>query len=204
LFRKEVTVADKTADRRIQKTLHLLQTALADLITEKAYDDITIQEILDRANVGRSTFYAHFENKDQLFRSILTRLNDRFEEGIRNFTGEPISFEANSAHMPLRVIQFVEQNHHLFRAMLGKSGQGSRHNPLEAYLFPVTQAHFRAMLQLKHGDPIQIELAAHYYASAFIGARAWWLENDRVYSAVTFAHMINRLTLPGMKAVFGD
>jgi AcrR family transcriptional regulator len=57
-------MAGKVLDRRIQKTLQHLQTALVELISEKGYDDVTIQEILDRANVGRSTFYAHFENKD--------------------------------------------------------------------------------------------------------------------------------------------
>jgi len=94
---------DKVFDRRIQKTLQLLQNALAALISEKDYDAITIQEILDRANVGRSTFYAHFENKDQLLRSILTLLNERFEEGIRHISAGDKRYEENSSLMPLRV-----------------------------------------------------------------------------------------------------
>ncbi|XZF15469.1 TetR/AcrR family transcriptional regulator [Chitinophagaceae bacterium MMS25-I14] len=53
-------------DRRTQKTKKYLATALVELIMEKGYDAITIQDIIDRANVGRSTFYSHYESKDQL------------------------------------------------------------------------------------------------------------------------------------------
>lgn len=53
-------------DRRIQKTLSLLREALLSLIAEKPYDTIVVKEILDRANVGRSTFYTHFRDKDDL------------------------------------------------------------------------------------------------------------------------------------------
>lgn len=53
-------------DRRVQKTRQLLSEALVSLILEKGYEDVSIQDLLDRANVGRSTFYAHYENKEQL------------------------------------------------------------------------------------------------------------------------------------------
>lgn len=53
-------------DRRVQKTKKLLSDALISLILEKGYDDVSIQDIIDRANIGRSTFYAHYENKEQL------------------------------------------------------------------------------------------------------------------------------------------
>ena len=53
-------------DRRVQKTRQLLKDALVELILEEGYEAVTINEILDRANVGRSTFYIHFENKHEL------------------------------------------------------------------------------------------------------------------------------------------
>jgi AcrR family transcriptional regulator len=56
----------QTKDRRIQKTKGLLHDALGTLIREKPYDEIVVQEILDRANVGRSTFYMHFRDKGEL------------------------------------------------------------------------------------------------------------------------------------------
>ena len=53
-------------DRRVQKTQGLLREALVSLIHEKSYNAIAVKEILDRANVGRSTFYTHFRDKDEL------------------------------------------------------------------------------------------------------------------------------------------
>lgn len=53
-------------DRRVRKTRDLLHRALMDLAIERGYDRVTVQDILDRADVGRSTFYAHYKNKDDL------------------------------------------------------------------------------------------------------------------------------------------
>jgi AcrR family transcriptional regulator len=71
--------SDKKADRRIQRTRRLLQDALVGLILEKGYEAITVQDILDRANVGRSTFYEHFYDKDDLLLSSFEFLRDDFE-----------------------------------------------------------------------------------------------------------------------------
>src|SRR6476619_3147 len=56
-----------TTDRRVQRTRELLQKALVDLIGEYRYEAITIQDIADRANVGRTTLYLHYSSKDDLF-----------------------------------------------------------------------------------------------------------------------------------------
>lgn len=197
-------MSERQLDRRIQKTLQHLQNALAELISEKDYNDITIQEILDRANVGRSTFYAHFENKDQLLRSILMYLNEQFEDGIRRISDEQHTFEENSSNMPFRIVRFVEQNRRLFQAMLGKQRQSSPANPLYDYLFTITRAHFRMMIQIKHRDAAEMEMVAHFYTSAFIGALTWWLDHHTIYSAEEFSQQINRLMLPGLKTILDD
>ena len=54
-------------DRRIRRTRDTLGDALVELIREKPFDSITVQEILDRAGVGRSTFYTHYSDKQDLF-----------------------------------------------------------------------------------------------------------------------------------------
>ena len=56
----------KHPDRRIERTRRALMNALMDLIAEQGYEKTTVQGILDRANVGRSTFYAHYFNKQDL------------------------------------------------------------------------------------------------------------------------------------------
>ena len=61
-------------DRRSNRTRELLSGALVELMLEKRYDSITVQDILDRADIGRSTFYAHYTDKEDLLMSELTRL----------------------------------------------------------------------------------------------------------------------------------
>src|SRR5215510_3310677 len=64
----------RVKDRRVQKTQALLHEALGSLIREKPYDQIVLKEILDRANVGRSTFYTHFRDKDELLASGINEM----------------------------------------------------------------------------------------------------------------------------------
>ena len=72
----------KPVDRRIQKSKKYLSDAFIALILEKGYEAVTVQEIIDRANVGRSTFYAHFESKEQLLFSLLGTMNEKSKDGI--------------------------------------------------------------------------------------------------------------------------
>src|SRR5882724_744682 len=62
-------MAEKQGDRRVQRSKQMLKKALTSLMAEKPFDRITIQDILDHADVGRTTFYAHFQSKEDLFLS---------------------------------------------------------------------------------------------------------------------------------------
>ena len=111
----------QSKDRRIQKTMNLLHEALGALIREKPYDEIVVQEILDRANVGRSTLYMHFRDKDELLVS-----------GIRDMLGSVHSpVEAQPSGKPyerivrftLPVFQHIHQHRHTGTAMMGMRGR---------------------------------------------------------------------------------
>ena len=68
-------------DRRVQRTRELLESALIELIGERGYDAITIQDIVDRANVGRTTFYMHYSGKEKLFMSCHEGILSEFHFG---------------------------------------------------------------------------------------------------------------------------
>jgi Bacterial regulatory proteins, tetR family/Transcriptional regulator C-terminal region len=109
-FRKMKAKKEITVDRRIQKTKKALTEALIHLILEKSYEKVTIQDIIDKANVGRSTFYLHYESKEQLLLDGHNNLNvEMFFEGGKD---QEISF--------LNLFNHISQNLHLAKAMLGK------------------------------------------------------------------------------------
>ncbi|HET7459180.1 MAG TPA: TetR/AcrR family transcriptional regulator [Gemmatimonadaceae bacterium] len=71
--------APDETDPRIARTTHALGRALIELIQERDFDDITVQHILDRADVGRATFYAHYRNKEDALHSSYERVFDALE-----------------------------------------------------------------------------------------------------------------------------
>src|SRR5690348_7228202 len=68
-------------DRRVERTRDLLQKSLIELIDERGYDAVTVQDIVDRANVARATFYVHFTSKDNLFLSCHEAILGEFQSG---------------------------------------------------------------------------------------------------------------------------
>lgn len=98
-------------DRRTQKTKKFLAEALMALIIEKGYDAVTIQDIIDRANVGRSTFYSHYESKDQL---LIGNIN--FQDELIN---APLDDDKNYPMGINLAFLFTREYLNLSKAMLG-------------------------------------------------------------------------------------
>jgi len=207
-------------DRRVQRTRKLLQDALIELVAEKGYESVTIREILDRANVGRSTFYAHFQDKDQLLHSILDRLDELFEQHKKQLldatksTGNADKTDLGFSLSPtLSLFQFVGQNHRFFKAMLGNRGYGIFARPVYDYVFAhihgmvtspihadvVAQLHepFKMLRSREKVGPLEAEIAAHYFASALMGILVWWVEKDMPCTAEEIDRLFRQLAMPG-------
>src|SRR5918995_3982708 len=86
MFGNQELNVPKGRDRRIERTQQLLRGALRSLIQEKGFETLTVQDIIDRANVGRATFYSHFDNKDDLlvsgFEDLRASLKARQREAL--------------------------------------------------------------------------------------------------------------------------
>src|SRR6266540_3495800 len=195
-------------DRRVQKTRKLLQDALIELVVEKSYESVSIREILDRANVGRSTFYAHFQDKDQLLQSIFERLDELFEQhkklildAAKNFGTVDKPDLSPSLSPTLSLFQFVGQNHRFFRAMLGNQGHGIFTQPAHADAF--ARLHETFSLQRSHEkySSLESEIAAHYFVSALMGILVWWVETDMPCTAEEIDKLFRELAIPSFGQV---
>lgn len=86
----------ESPDRRVRRTRDLLHRALIELMIERGYERVTVTDVIDRADVGRSTFYAHYRDKDDLLVVSCTEFLRREIERVRGTTGSPLA--------PLRVM----------------------------------------------------------------------------------------------------
>src|SRR6476646_4543473 len=107
-------------DRRTIRTISALRTALIDLMLEKHYDSITVQDIIDRANVGRSTFYSHFRDKEDL----LVGDWKRFFQLIADNTN--LTSDRGKSVAPIEaMLTHLKHMHALYRALV-RSGKTDR------------------------------------------------------------------------------
>ena len=87
-------------DRRQKKTREAIFRAFSELLEHKRYENITVQDIIDRADIGRSTFYAHFETKDTLLKAMCSDIFDHIFVGdMCEYTGDKTGLEAKLAHI---------------------------------------------------------------------------------------------------------
>jgi AcrR family transcriptional regulator len=166
-------------DRRVQKTRTLLKEALISLIIEKGFEAISIQEILDRANVGRSTFYIHFENKQDLLHSCFEEFHKMFEKYDLGAAGTD-DFEKTD--FILNLFRLVERNQHLCKALLGKDDMSMFFNPIHSYIYNYFEGSVKKLVN-KNLPQLQKQMLTHYITSALLGILRWWVYNDMPITA---------------------
>jgi len=162
-------------DRRIQKTLTLLHEALGSLIREKPYDEIVVQEILDRANVGRSTFYMHFRDKDELLVSgIHDMLGSVHAPPETRSSGNPYE---RIVRFSLPIFEHIYQHRRTGAAMVGIRGHVVVHDHLQKLVAEQIAGEVGKLFpgRRKQAARIPQDLLVQYVASTFILVLNWWV-----------------------------
>lgn len=156
-----------SADRRVLRTRRTLRDALIALLYERGWDAVSVQDICDRADVGRSTFYTHFADKEELLVAGFEDLRKtiRAQLGPMKEPSEPLQFARG-------IIEHAHENRRLFRALVGKrSGQVVLKRFRELVVELVREDLSRAS-----APGTTMDAAVHFLSGAFMDLLAWSLE----------------------------
>jgi AcrR family transcriptional regulator len=177
-------------DRRSQRTRHLLSEALVELIREKGYDSITVSDIIQRANVGRSTFYAHYRDKDDLFVGEMDRVIEVLAQRVPD--------EQETLFFPsLGLFRHVGEEYELYKALVWTPGIDLLIKHMQKLLSQ------RIKLGLERSGQsydLPLPILANFIAGNFLTLLKWWLENKRIYSPEQMDEIFKKLTLQGIQS----
>lgn len=190
-------MAKKTLDRRIQRTRGVLQEALVALILEKGFEAVTVQDIIDRANVGRSTFYAHFQDKEDLFVSGFDHLRIQFEEQL---LGQSPT-EANPWTLSLVMFKHAQDYRRVYKALVGEKGGHTMLAHIQKFLMAHIDEHLKTQLPARKKSKIPLEILTVYVVNSLTALLTWWLDNDSPYSAEQMNDFYRQLVQPGVEAI---
>ncbi len=193
----------KKVDRRIQRTQGLLQEALIALILEKGYEAITVQDILERANLGRSTFYAHYRDKEDLLVSGFSRVFDEFQHsyasaGAAAASATPARSEQSARELSLYFYRHTGSHRHLFRALIGRQGGDIILEYARKFLSGIARSYLAAPGPLPR-DGALVEPLVQYLVSSYLALLTWWLDHDSPYTPEQMNDIYFALVRPGVK-----
>jgi AcrR family transcriptional regulator len=187
-------------DRRVQRTRELLQKALIELISERGYDAITIQDIVARANVGRTTFYAHYSSKDELFMSCHKAIVSEFHSLHPHSREELLSHEA-PPWMTSAYRHLLDARALLYPIFQGKDGPLILRRIRDRSAEEI-EASLRAAFA-EADTNIPIDVLANYLAGAQIALVQWWLEKRQAHTPENLAQTFHRLQRAAIRDAFG-
>jgi AcrR family transcriptional regulator len=162
---------NERVDRRVSKTKRALHEALLALIREQEYEDISIQEILDRANVGRSTFYTHYRDKDEL-------LVDGIHDMIRSVSPAPRAIPSDDlTWFSLPILEHHERHRRGIEDRLTGSARAVLHEHLRHVLAQLVRDRLRKSQPSRRAPQVPSELLAPYVSATFVLVLNWWLDS---------------------------
>lgn len=178
-------------DRRSLRTRTALRDALLGLIAERGWDEIAVQDLCERANIGRSTFYLHYPNKDALLQGSLGDLQAELQRQARERSNNSSSSTGawKGFHFALGLIEHVYEQRKVLRGMIGRR---SSH---------VVQRRFREMVIHLIADELPVstgnvssEAVARWLAGGFVELLSWWVDQRTQLPPKELAVLFNELS----------
>ncbi len=175
-------MAGEKWDRRQRRTRAAVFGAFSELLAEKPYDRITIQEIIDHANVGRSTFYMHFGTKDDLLCALCGGLFDHIigsaldrthTHGLCPDGGRPVSIFCH-------ILAHLQENDGNILSLLSGESNDLFLKDFRNGIKKVIRESFLGEGEVKELSGVPGDFLVHHISGSFIEMVRWWLENGMV------------------------
>jgi AcrR family transcriptional regulator len=162
---------------------------------EKQFAAITVQDILDRANVGRSTFYEHFTDKEDLLMGGIAQVIHQLEE--------PMSATGRAPGVVLPSLEFfrhIQQMRRLIRAFVWGRSVETLMREFQALLSKVVEQNLQSFSSGESVSPTTLSVVGRFVASTFLMLVQWWFENDLRQSPEEMDELFQQLVMPGVQA----
>lgn len=199
---------EKPLDRRAKRTRRLLKESLFALILEKGYDAVTIEDITERADLGRTTFYLHYRDKEALLVEAIQTAAEALIERLPPSIWSGGDVKADQGGMITSAIQITFQhaaeNAQVYRIILRGEGASRASGLIQTVIRDLINSLIKERLQ--YGElkmQVPVDVYTNYFAGALLGLVTWWLEDDMPYPPDEMAEMFRTLFFNGGKSVLG-
>ncbi|HYW12593.1 MAG TPA: TetR/AcrR family transcriptional regulator [Longimicrobium sp.] len=164
------SVPKKAPDRRVVRTRKALGSALVELMLARRFDDISVQQVLDRAQVGRATFYAHFRNKHDLLLSDAERVFELLERQFLTTAG------GSRRVAPVEeLFSHVADYHPFTRALEQSAMREPVFDLLTGHLAGMIERRMAALCPAAAAPSLPLAATARVFAGALVEMMRWWL-----------------------------
>lgn len=189
------SLSSRKLDARVRRTRDALGDALVTLMLEKPFDDITIQEVLDRAGVGRSTFYSHFSDKDDLLLSDA----EEFFEAI----SMALSVHGDKSDRVFPVKEFFKHVGEMREFFAALVTSGKVHENLELARGHFARGIARRLSELPRAQTIaesDRSAIAFAHAGLLLSLLTWWIDHGMKESADKMDELFHRMVWSGVSS----
>ncbi len=192
---RTMAVKSKKTDRRTNRTRRSLSAAMVELVKEKRFDDITVQNVIDRADVGRSTFYSHFRDKEDLFQKNWERFLDLLAQHIEWDKAGQASF------IPVTFLfRHLQEAQTFYKGLVRSRKSESVFKSGVEYFSQKIEAELNA--RFKHKPAIPISVLSEYLASELFVLLQWWLDQKMPYPPERMDEIFHALVNPTFRTIF--
>ncbi|MEK8130604.1 TetR/AcrR family transcriptional regulator [Paenibacillus filicis] len=195
---------NKKVDLRILRTKQSIRTAFFELIQEKGYEAITIQDIANRAMINRNTFYLHYENKPDLLHTCMDGLLSEVKDVIVQCPISMKPYRISKVETVMQaILEHISRNTSFYYAMFIDE---NRIYPFREKMETIIKDKLSEGVNPAAGkSPLAIsqELLLEYLVSSFMGVIIWWIKNDQPLSTSEVSSQFSKLVAYGHLKVAG-